>query len=780
MAMTFEGPAAAAVASADGATQSKFVRIGRRRELVRTLALMVGLHALQIPLLLTALGVLHSNAHVGPMVPIRLLLAIDLGCLLTRTFVAFRAWGMVSGRRPRFAVKTRAMRAVVVTSVAASLNFFGDAVLWCVVTDSGFPWWSYLILAAVVASLGGMCTVLWLALTPTDITDEKWASAKPVANHVPTENTSTQIAVPASPEVARQERDPAALPAKIRGEDTIICCSGGGIRAAAFSMGGLQVLTDAGVYETASAVIGVSGGGYSAAAKHVVRWNVTGQPGDEKPGDWKLEPSTLAAFDSASPELHWLRRHTRYVLDGAGTLVNAVLSLAFGIAVNLLLLAVAIGAAGWLLGWLFLTSGRLTTGVVMTPSKPTGVDYGGPWGADWRWVPWLWLLLVGIAIGAFIIEKFAERFDTIDAKLRNALRAASRFGLYGGSALFALLVALPWLVEVITEWVAFSPTAIARLMHEAGMVPDSMCQYLKAREVRACGADSATFVPAVPAAGVTASIIAVASSVVAVLASLNGQSTPDNDGGNAILRFLGRVWVKIKAPVVPYLAVTVVAIVAVSALIRTVGLVVQDGSTISNWTLGLQLTAALIVVRVFTEPNRTSLHHFFRERISDAFFVQRSSATEVSKIDYRLPLRFSQAGPDEAGPRLVACAVANVTDSDLIPSKRNCTPFVFDDAQIGMPDRMLESDFARRASASFEFVADRNFRDATIPAAVAMSAAAFSPLAGRENVRVAPYRVVLALGNARLGVWLPNPMWIDELSLVPRLLGLERVCCTNR
>ena len=122
------------------------------------------------------------------------------------------------------------------------------------------------------------------------------------------------------------------------------------------------------------------------------------------------------------------------------------------------------------------------------------------------------------------------------------------------------------------------------------------------------------------------------------------------------------------------------------------------------------------------------MHQFFRERISEAFFVHRSSATTVGPIDYRQPLRFSEAGPGPGdGPRLVACAVANVTDSDLIPSKRGCTPFVFDDVQMGLTERMLPSRYARRASATYEFAADQNYRDATIPAAELTQMSAAKP-----------------------------------------------------
>jgi hypothetical protein len=108
-----------------------------------------------------------------------------------------------------------------------------------------------------------------------------------------------------------------------------------------------------------------------------------------------------------------------------------------------------------------------------------------------------------------------------------------------------------------------------------------------------------------------------------------------------------------------------------------------------------------------------------------------------------------------------------------VPAKRGCTPFVFDGHTIGLTDPLLPWGSALAPSRLYEYVADRRYRDATVPAALAMSGAAFSPLAGRENVRVGPYRMVLALANARLGVWLPNPLWIDEVSVLQRLVQVR-------
>ena len=99
---------------------------------------------------------------------------------------------------------------------------------------------------------------------------------------------------------------------------SVICCSGGGIRSATFCMGGLEALSVAGIYQKSTAVIGVSGGGYSAAAYQVMRWS----PADVAPGlpdktpeggrEWEPQTADAKPFALNSPETAWVRRHTQY------------------------------------------------------------------------------------------------------------------------------------------------------------------------------------------------------------------------------------------------------------------------------------------------------------------------------------------------------------------------------------------------------------------------------------------------------------------------------------
>ncbi|MGH3345432.1 MAG: hypothetical protein ACRDO4_00495, partial [Nocardioides sp.] len=114
---------------------------------------------------------------------------------------------------------------------------------------------------------------------------------------------------------------------------TIIACSGGGIRSASFCLGALQALMSSGIYQKAAAVVGVSGGGYLAAAFHMV---CRGLPADAPP-----------PFAQGTPELALLRRSTRYLLPRGVEVFRGVMSVLYGVVVNIVNIAVAL----WVLAW---------------------------------------------------------------------------------------------------------------------------------------------------------------------------------------------------------------------------------------------------------------------------------------------------------------------------------------------------------------------------------------------------------------------------------------------
>ena len=112
-----------------------------------------------------------------------------------------------------------------------------------------------------------------------------------------------------------------------------VCCSGGGIRSASYNLGALQALARDGTLERdVTLVTAVSGGSYTASS-----WLLLAAPGPDG------EQVPLGeVYRPGSPEERHLRRSTRYLLPTAASALRGGLCVAFGLALNLSLLA------GWL------------------------------------------------------------------------------------------------------------------------------------------------------------------------------------------------------------------------------------------------------------------------------------------------------------------------------------------------------------------------------------------------------------------------------------------------
>src|SRR5262249_45202074 len=80
----------------------------------------------------------------------------------------------------------------------------------------------------------------------------------------------------------------------------VICCSGGGIRSAAYCLGALQRLDKAGLLAKVKWILGVSGGSYIASSRALVAHNLPAE--DEQ-----------HAYAPGSAEELNLRYNTRYI-----------------------------------------------------------------------------------------------------------------------------------------------------------------------------------------------------------------------------------------------------------------------------------------------------------------------------------------------------------------------------------------------------------------------------------------------------------------------------------
>jgi|SRR5215207_3034435 len=138
---------------------------------------------------------------------------------------------------------------------------------------------------------------------------------------------------------------PPPVPAKPCPGRIGICCSGGGIRSAAYSLGALSVLRDAGVFrcvehEKRPVVSAVSGGSYIAASFATVASGLSDAGGTD-------------VYGPNSPEERHLRNNSSYMAPGLSGKVRLLARILFGMLRNLLLIGVAVFGVGWLLGALW-------------------------------------------------------------------------------------------------------------------------------------------------------------------------------------------------------------------------------------------------------------------------------------------------------------------------------------------------------------------------------------------------------------------------------------------
>ena len=181
------------------------------------------------------------------------------------------------------------------------------------------------------------------------------------------------------------------------------------------------------------------------------------------------------------------------------------------------------------------------------------------------------------------------------------------------------------------------------------------------------------------------------------------------------------------------------------------GFDIQAASTIL-WFVSV---AIIMYFWLFSDEVTPSMHMFYRERLASAFVGYRRSAEgeggrlQYEQPDWSKPLWFSKLArptePENKLPELVVCAAVNVTSH--VPPGRMSASFTFERGRCGGPvtGYVPTSKFERLATDG----------KLTLPGMMAISGAAVAPSMGRMTR--ASFRLLLALFNVRLGVWLPNP-----------------------
>lgn len=514
-----------------------------------------------------------------------------------------------------------------------------------------------------------------------------------------------------------------------------ICCSGGGIRSAAFNLGALQALQRKGRLHTADFLAAVSGGAYTAGAMSILQMpfvqpDSSGETGGVEPGD---AFDTVRPFQLGSPEERHLRRHSSYLASGPRGRLRLVGYLLLGALLQMVAVVAVLAIIALPLAWL---------GLRLAPELGPGDDLAVWAGA----VP----LLIAIGVGLLVMGLLVASWS-VGRRGADMRGAASRRGAVwlGGVGTLVLVV------------VAGLPGFVATALR----VADEFSA--------ASGADALTrLLVAMTAAGVPTVIV---SAIRLIGKQLTGRPEAGADGTR---RRRIPEWSSWAAYVVTPLLIFVLFV-----LLYVLG--VRIGPT----GIGLGWIAAAVVLAGFylaIDPNMSSMHTFYRERLADAFALQRGRTDPQGRLEamerpYQEPttLSLTRRQLERDGrmwPRLLVCAAVNVSVPGATPTGRNALPLVFSDDWVGGDEigwvKTKDYEAALASPARAQPPEDRGQRTgddshggypmgrgqawlATLLACMAVSGAALSPSMGKMTSR--PYRFLLGLVNARLGIWLPNP-----------------------
>jgi hypothetical protein len=532
----------------------------------------------------------------------------------------------------------------------------------------------------------------------------------------------------------------------------MICCSGGGIRSASFCMGALQHLAETGRYQRAKAVFAVSGGSWTAAAFHAVHRQL--DPDQDVADQVVGTDPAPDLFALNSPELRRFRRDTRYLASSSSQRLRMALAFVFGTAINLSLVLAAMRLAAWFIGWIMAASGTLAlNGATLTIRTSAA------------WTSPLWLggaLLLG-SLATFVLARLVDslvpfagqsalseprwndpqvpRSSRLAGIVRGLDRATAPLVSAGA---FAMLVwpgipVLGWGLDSLGRRIAHLPVL-------AGVV-STVASWMNG--------------PAA-VAGVVSAAVAFAG---LVRAAVKGQADARPTTRRAVLRV-------VRVQLAPWLGSGLVLgggylLLSVWSQDYARGFLDSAGPRGASPVDGLVIASAVtvLVLSFFTSANFTTLYAFFRDSLAEAYLMSRSSdGTKAHAMKPQDVPTFSALGRYVARdvpvtPALVMCATANVSDRLLVPAGRRATSFLFTSAGIGLPDRQLPERGRRLDPEVYE---GGRRRDTSLAAAMAISGAAVAPVAGRESNNVHPYRLLMALANLRLGVWLKNPYWVSE------------------
>lgn len=523
------------------------------------------------------------------------------------------------------------------------------------------------------------------------------------------------------PDGAEHHRYERMVPDEREPARTGFCVSGGGIRSACVTLGALQALRSR--LRQARYLVSVSGGGYMAGATQLA---LTPREGETAP------PTTPEhVYAAGSVEEAHTRRHGNYIADGAKEWMLALVAVLRGLSASIAILVATILTAGLAFSFAYesvpLFGGP--EGLETLTGYFTGEGKGAPpFPAPTGYSGW------AIAVGALVtLVVWLVSVMLIDARsFVRSRRVATRLAraAAAGTAVLVVLV----LVVPAVAWGAAWLASVGKGESTGG---------------RAVGGSVLTFVATY--FGALVSILWRQRKTVETVQTeakrwFSKKPGDKADGGGS-------------SPLVQRVIVTAVLALLLVFALAAFGAAVATGSRWGGWAA--VPPAILLIVQLGVDQTWMSLHPFYRSRLSTAFAVRRRELPDgdvaAEPYDFSEGTWLGKYGkPHEGFPQVIFACAANLSGSDRTPPGRRAVSYTMSYDYIGGPDvgYAPTGEVRRYLSGPLE-------TDMTVQAAMAISGAAFASAMGRQ---AKAFQTLLAISNARLGTWLPNPVYLEEVS----------------
>ena len=550
--------------------------------------------------------------------------------------------------------------------------------------------------------------------------DEQEGTAEVAAGRAPDSAMATFMASPLKPFLSTfgtsnpASGDQAPSPT---GDRLVIACSGGGVKSASFCLGALQRLDELGLYQRAAALVAVSGGSYAATAFSVA----------------PRDPETGRILSVTGHELARLRRRTNYLANSPATKFELVGSIIAGLVINVLLALGVIYVTARVLAGYVEASARLLTppGSEVAERDSTLVVFGETW-QDWGLTLGLPFALVGVAIGALVYRRLVP-----ERRRSGPEGSPDNPPTESPVPLVLCVLAAAWLL-VVTAQLYLAHRVITRTM--------PLWPRLE------------------PVIYLSAALVALLLVILLVVTWQRSRAKPRPPGEapphltpwTGLFTRLARRLTRLPAIVI---AAVIIALAMAACVALIVGFLRETiNATVAQSWIPLVLVIVLVfAARMGGDVNRVSLHGFYRNRLAWAWI-----GSSYRNGDAR-SLRCDELAPDR--PALLLCATVNVQDQEIIPVGRGGSPFVMSQRLTGLTQPRMRFRGETFHDGSWPADLPRGF---TLAEGMAISGAAIAPLAGRDNQLFGRWRLLLAIANVRLGLWVPSPIWAAAFTLLDR------------